>query len=107
MLNTPESVAFYRLIVTEGHRNDGQLGKLFYQKALERSTAIFLRMFGEYLPGFPDQELSALHLFAMLKEPWHQKMLILGEPPAMTGDAEIRAFIKKVLDRFLYGILPA
>ena len=106
MILTDEAVAFYRLLVTEGPRNEGELGKMFYQNAINRSTSLIIRALEEHLPDLPDKQLAAVHLLAMLKEPFYQRMLIEGTPSPLHGDGEIREFVDRILDRYLHGILP-
>ena len=100
-----DKVAFHRLIVAEGYRDGGTIGKLFYQHAVNRTQNLLVRALERHFPALEEKELTALMFLGMLKDPYHQRVLILGEPLTLSPE-EKEAFIARVLDRFFYGIFP-
>lgn len=100
-----DSVLFYRLIVSEGHRNGAKLGKLFLEFAMGK----FVQMISERLElaskqgeiEVEDIELASYQFIHALKDPFLFR-LVLGLPVDTSKETTEKA-LKQLVRMFVKG----
>ncbi len=102
MIMDENSLAFHRLMVLEGPKNDGHIGKLFYQYAVTRVNKIMLKVLKRNYPDFPEEDLNyaAYQFVAMIKEPYYHRAQVIGEKCPLSS-AEMERFLDRTIERFL------
>ncbi|CAE09883.1 TetR/AcrR family transcriptional regulator [Wolinella succinogenes] len=107
MLAKCDSVAMVRILMAEGSRNEGKLGKIFYRHGPGKSEAIlerFLRK--EHIKGkiaIEDIALAAARFIFLVKEPFHFRSIALGHPMNLSLEERQRV-VGEAIHIFLYGI---
>ncbi|MDR1007259.1 MAG: TetR/AcrR family transcriptional regulator [Campylobacteraceae bacterium] len=71
---TDDSIAFHRLIIYEGHKNNAKVGKLFFENAIKRTVSIVAKYFERERErgniSIEDPTLAAYQFLHLLKEPF-------------------------------------
>lgn len=105
---TDTSILMVRMATAEGHKNDGELGRIFFNHGFAKVLLVLARQLqrrqerGLLRPC--DPELAAIRFFQMVKEPYHFRMLVSGERPELDL-REREAIVAEAVDFFLHGIL--
>jgi len=102
MIVDEKSMAFNRLMILEGPKNDGHIGKLFYQYAVMRVNGIIYKVLKRNYPDFPQEDLNqaSYQFVAMIKEPYYNRAQFLGEKFSLSP-AELEQFLDHTIERFL------
>ncbi|MGE4295662.1 MAG: TetR/AcrR family transcriptional regulator [Campylobacterales bacterium] len=102
------SILMVRMATAEGHKNGGELGRIFFSHGFSQVLSVLARQLklrqekGLLRPA--DPELAAIRFFQMVKEPYHFRMLVTGERPELST-AQRNAIVSEAVEFFLHGIL--
>ncbi|GHV59573.1 TetR family transcriptional regulator [Campylobacterota bacterium] len=101
------SILFMRLAISEGHKNDGRIGKLMFERGFSTPLDVLEKYIvsKQKLGVFRacEASLTAARFFWMIKEPYHYYQLIMGSKLLMDGE-EKRAVVRGAVELFLRGV---